>query len=114
MAREAGGYLATAEVTDHAGKLIGRADAGWVHDPAAEEFKSIVPNRTLLEELTRQTGGAMVTRAELAGLADRLARAPAPITETWSRPLWHNPLMFAVVLGCFLAEWAWRRWKGLP
>src|SRR5690606_16216545 len=99
VAREAGGYLATAEVTDRAGKLIGRAEAGWVHDPAAEEFKSIVPNRALLEELTRQTGGSMVTRAELAGLTERLARAPAPITEAWSRPLWHNPRMFAVVLG---------------
>ena len=113
-AREAGAYLATAEVTDRAGKLIGKAEAGWVHDPAAEEFKSIVPNRGLLEELARRTGGAMVDRAALANLPERLARAPAPITETWSRPIWHNPLMFAAVLGCFLAEWAWRRWRGLP
>jgi hypothetical protein len=113
-AREAGAYLATAEVTDRTGKVIGRAEAGWVHDPVADEFKSIVPNRALLEELTRRTGGAMVDPGELATLAERLARAPAPITETWSRPIWHNPLMFAAVLGCFLAEWAWRRWRGLP
>jgi uncharacterized membrane protein len=113
-AREAGAYLATAEVTDRTGKLIGKAEAGWVHDPAADEFKSIVPNRSLLEELTRRTGGAMIAASDLATLAERLARAPAPITETWSRPIWHNPLMFLAVLGCFLAEWAWRRWRGLP
>lgn len=114
IARDAGAYLATAEVLDRTGKLMGRAESGWVHDPATEEFRSIVPNRALLEELTRRTGGAMIDRSALAGLAERLARAPAPITETSSRPIWHNPLMFAAVLGCFLAEWAWRRWRGLP
>ena len=113
-ARDPGGYLATAEVIDRTGKLIGRAEAGWVHDPAAEEFRSIIPNRALLEELARRTGGAVIVSNELAQLADRLARAPAPVMETWSRPLWHNAWIFAAVLGCFLAEWAWRRWKGLP
>ncbi|HYD85447.1 MAG TPA: hypothetical protein VEA63_15380, partial [Opitutus sp.] len=113
-ARDEGGYLATAEVTDRAGKFIGRAEAGWVHDPAAEEFRSIVPNRALLEELARRTGGAVIDRSELAHLVDQLARTPAPIMETWSRPIWHNAWIFAVVLGCFLAEWAWRRWRGLP
>lgn len=112
-ARDSGGYLATAEVTDRTGKLVGRAEAGWVHDPAADEFRSIVPNRALLEELARRTGGAVLDRNELARLADRLARAPAPVMETWSRPLWHNAWFFAAVLGCFVAEWAWRRWKGL-
>jgi uncharacterized membrane protein len=114
VAREAGAYLATAEVLDRTGKLIGKAEAGWVHDPAADEFKSIVPNRALLEELTRRTGGAMIEHGDLASLAERLSRGPAPITETWSRPIWHNPLMFLAVLGCFLAEWGWRRWRGLP
>lgn len=113
-AREAGAYLASAEVIDRAGKLVGRAEAGWVHDPAAEEFRSIAPNRALLEELAHRTGGAVLTAHELSQLPDRLVRSPAPIMETWSRPLWHNPWFFAAVLGCFLAEWAWRRWKGLP
>jgi Uncharacterized membrane protein len=113
-AREAGAYLATAEVIDRAGKLVGRAEAGWVHDPAADEFRSIAPNRALLEELARLTGGAVLAPDELSELPDRLVRSPAPIMETWSRPLWDNPWFFAAVLGCFLAEWAWRRWKGLP
>ena len=114
VARESGAYLATAEVLDRAGKLVGRAEAGWVHDPAADEFRSIAPNRPLLEELARRTGGAVLDHRELPQLAERLSRSPAPIMETWSRPLWHTPWFFAAVLGCFLAEWAWRRWKGLP
>ena len=112
--REAGAYLATAEVKDRTGRVVGRAEAGWVTDPAAEEFRSITPNRTLLEALTKRTGGAIVERSDLNSLAERLARAPAPITETTSRSLWHNPWMFAAVLGFFLAEWGWRRWRGLP
>jgi uncharacterized membrane protein len=113
-AREPGAYVATAEVTDRAGRPIGRAESGWVHDPAAEEFRSLTPNRALLTELTRRTGGAMIELSDLPALAEKLSRAPAPITETSSRPLWHNPWMFAAVLGCFLAEWAWRRMRGLP
>jgi uncharacterized membrane protein len=113
-AREPGAYLATAEVLDRTGKLIGRAEAGWVHDPAADEFRSIAPNRALLEELARRTGGEVLRPNELDHLAERLARSPAPVMESWSRPIWHNPWFFAAVLGCFLAEWAWRRLKGLP
>ncbi len=113
-AREAGAYLATVEVTDRSGQLVGRAEAGWVHDPAADEFRSIAPNRALLEELARRTGGAVLAPAQLSDLPARLTRSPAPVMETWSRPLWHNPWFFAAVLSCFLAEWSWRRWKGLP
>jgi hypothetical protein len=34
--------------------------------------------------------------------------------ETWTDPLWHKPVVFLLVLGCFLAEWGIRRWKGMP
>lgn len=114
VASDAGAYLAVAEVSDGNGQFIGRAEAGWVNDPAADEFRSLVPNRALLEELARKTGGAVVSPRELDALASRLSHAPAPIMETWSHPLWHNAWVFAAVLGCFLAEWGWRRWKGLP
>src|SRR5437016_10061399 len=38
--RETGGYLAEATVSDAAGMEVGRAQAGWTADPAAEEFRS--------------------------------------------------------------------------
>lgn len=116
-AGEAGGYLATVEVTDRTGKRLGQAEAGWVNDPAAEEFASLQPNRALLAEIARQTGGRVLQlddTAALAELGEALSRSPAPITETTSRPVWHNSLIFLLVLGCFLSEWAWRRLKGLP
>jgi hypothetical protein len=37
----------------------------------------------------------------------------APMMETSSRPLWHNPWIFLLALACFIGEWALRRKKGL-
>ncbi len=112
--RDAGAYLADAEVTDRAGNVLGHAQGGWVNDPAADEFSNLAPNRTLLEELARRTGGEVIPWTSLGSLAAKLARMPAPITEDISEPLWQQGWVFLAVLACFLAEWGWRRWKGLP
>jgi len=53
----------------------------------------------------------------LDGLRDFVRRLPdrgAPITETVTSPVWHKPAVFLFVLGCFIADWGIRRWKGLP
>jgi uncharacterized membrane protein len=112
--RDAGAYLAEAEAKDSAGKVVGRAETGWVNDPAAEEFASLDPNRTLLGEISARTGGRVLQLSDLDGLADRLPSAPAPIMEPRSWPLWHQSWMLLLVLACFIAEWALRRWRGLP
>ena len=52
--RETGGYLAEAVVTDSAGAEVGRAEAAWTADPAAEEFKSLRPNRALMDARARR------------------------------------------------------------
>ncbi len=116
-ARDPGGYRVTAAVTDRAGKLIGTDVGGWVNDPLTAEFASLEPNTTLLNALAARTGGQVIQlddEAALGALADTLARSPAPITESRSSPLWHNGFVFILMLGCWLAEWGWRRWKGLP
>src|SRR5947199_1621374 len=51
--RETGGYLAEAAVTDPDGVDVGRVQAGWTADPAAEEFRSLKPNRAFLETIDR-------------------------------------------------------------
>jgi uncharacterized membrane protein len=111
--RATGGYLAEATVIDAEGVEVGRAQAGWASDPAAEEFKSLRPNRALLENLARQTGGELVAANGLESFAAKLPNRNAPITESWSRPLWHQPAVFLLALACFAAEWGLRRWKGL-
>ncbi len=111
--RAAGGYLAEAVVADEGGVEVGRTQVGWSADPAAEEFKSLRPNHALLESIARQTGGEVVSRNGLAGLADMLPNRNAPITESVTTPLWHKPLVFLLALACFASEWGLRRWKGM-
>ena len=112
--RQTGGYKAVALVKNTTGADLGRAEAGWSTDLAAEEFRSLTPNVALLEDLARKTGGAVIAAADLAAFAKRLPQLRAPVMETWSYPAWHTPLMFAFALGCLLTEWGLRRWKGMP
>ncbi|MDP3068802.1 MAG: glutamine amidotransferase [Opitutaceae bacterium] len=112
--RQTGGYKAVATVKNQAGADLGRAEAGWSTDLAAEEFRSLSPNVALLEDIARKTGGQVVPAADLESFVQRLPELRAPVMETWSYPAWHTPLMFGFALACLLAEWGLRRWKGLP
>ena len=77
--------------------------AGWASDPAAEEFRALKPNRELLTAIAQRTGGAVLTMADLKDLVRaKAAGTRAPITETWSDPLWHKPMVFLFVIGCFV------------
>ena len=112
--RQTGGFRAVATVKNNAGADLGRAEAGWSTDLAADEFRSLVPNVALLEDIARKTGGQVVAAEELDRFVGKLPELRAPVMETWSYPAWHTPLMFAFALGCLLAEWGLRRWKGMP
>jgi hypothetical protein len=112
--RESGGYVAEAIVIDGDGVEVGRSETGWTADPAAAEFKALTPNRALMTSLARQTGGQLISPNDLPQFISQIQHRPAPITETWTRPLWHQPAVFLFALLCFIAEWGLRRAKGLP
>jgi hypothetical protein len=116
--RTSGGYLAQATVADADGAKLGDAQTGWTVDLEAREFQSVRTNRPLLEKIARQTGGRLVEAGELDKFARSLPRREVPIAETWVRPLWDlpgiQPAIFLFALACFIAEWALRRWKGMP
>lgn len=112
--RDAGAYTVDAEVSDNSGQAVGHAEAGWVSDPLAEEFASLEPNRGLLEEIARRTGGEVISQADLGQFAERLPKHVAPIMETHAWPLWQQSWVLLAVLGCLLGEWFLRRKKGLP
>lgn len=116
--RTSGGYYAHVTATDAQGSRLGEAETGWTVDLEAREFQSIRANRPLLEKIARQTGGRLVELNELDKFARELPQREAPISETWVRPLWDLPgilpAIFLFALTCFIAEWALRRWKGLP
>ncbi len=112
--RDAGAYLAEAHVLDRDGKVIGTAQSGWVNDPATEEFQSLAPNLALMQDIARRTGGEVIPWDKLDEFVKSLPNRKAPVTDEESHPLWQQGPVFLAVLMCFLAEWGWRRWKGLP
>jgi hypothetical protein len=112
LPRASGGYKVTASVTNAADLEVGRAEAGWSTDLAAEEFRCLAPNVALLESLARKTGGEMVRADALDQFARRAPLRAAPVMEAWTYPLWHTPAMFSFALACLLGEWGLRRWKG--
>ncbi len=116
--RTSGGYFAQVTVTDAAGTKAGDAQAGWAVDLEASEFQSVRANRPLLEKIARRTGGRIVSVDELEDFARDLPHQKVPVTDVWVKPLWDLPGMLPAVclfiLTCFAAEWAIRRWKGLP
>jgi len=111
--RETGGYQAETVVTDSTGMEAGRAEAGWTSDPAADEFRSLKPNRALMETIAKQTGGEVISAHALESFAKKLPNRKAPITESWTSPLWHQAGVFLFALACFVVEWGLRRSKGL-
>jgi hypothetical protein len=112
--RDAGAYSVDAVVTQPDGQLVGRAEAGWSADPAVDEFRSLKPNRALLDTIAHRTGGEIVPMEDLRKFVRGLPQRAAPITETAAQPLWRQPAIFFFALVCFLADWGLRRWKGLP
>jgi len=114
IARQAGAYSVEALVSQADGKIAGQAAAGWASDPAAEEFRSLKPDRALLETIAKRTGGEVVNMDDLEKFVRHLPERHAPVTESWTDPLWQKPYVFLFVLGCFVAEWGIRRWKGMP
>jgi hypothetical protein len=111
--REPGAYHASAMIKDLNGIKVAEVETGWTSEPLAKEFASLSPNRPLLEDIARKTGGSVLAPGQLDDFVASLDKKKAPITETYSYPLWHKPLIFLAALGCFIAEWGLRRMKGL-
>jgi hypothetical protein len=101
-------------VTNSVGEEVGRAEAGWSTDLAAEEFRSLTPNVALLEAIARNTGGEVIRAQNLDEFARSLPNKRAPVMEAWTSPVWNQPATFAFALACLVGEWGIRRWKGLP
>ncbi|HEX2746498.1 MAG TPA: glutamine amidotransferase [Verrucomicrobiales bacterium] len=112
--RAAAAFRARATAVNASGGAEGSALTGWVSDPGAAEFASLVPNRTSMEDLARRTGGRVLKLDELDSWARALPSEKAPVMETWTQPLWHTPWIFLLAIACLCGEWAWRRTHGMP
>ncbi len=109
-----GGYLARAKVRDEDGKVIGDVEAGWASNPAADEFSSLQPNVTLMQDLAKRTDGSVLAVSDLAKWAKELETKKAPMMKSFLTPLWHLPWMFSAALLLLVTEWWLRRRHWLP
>jgi uncharacterized membrane protein len=109
-----GAYRVEVKAADSEGAAIGSAVGGWVHDPLADEFRRVAPNREWLAQIAKETGGEIVAADDLDRFVERLTRMPAPKIETTTSPLWHHPLVLLLIIGGLCGEWGLRRWRGLP
>ncbi len=113
LPRESDGYRVKATARNGEGVLLGQASAGWSTDFARAEFGDLEPNRAALERLAAATGGRVIAPEELESFVRDLPSQRMPVTETWSYPIWHTPVLFLFALGCLVGEWGLRRAKGL-
>ena len=111
--RESGGYHAEASVLNETGGEGGSAETGWSTNLESNEFRFLTPNRILMEQLARDTGGEVVDANSLDEFAQNLPTRKASVTETIQQPLWHTSGMFLFAVACFITEWGLRRRSGL-
>ena len=109
--------MAATPAGDTAGTLtIADLTGQWAADTAACSTPSEVTTITattfsgggLTRTVTSATPGTNGLDVVLTGTVDN-----APVTETWTRPLWHAPWVFLLALACFAGEWLLRRRRGV-
>jgi hypothetical protein len=111
--RESGGYAVTATVKTDAGAGAGTAETGWSTNMDGSEFRALVPNRALMEDVAKRTGGEVILADRIESFVRKMPERRAPVNETVTEPLWHTAWAFMFALACFLGEWGLRRRFGL-
>jgi uncharacterized membrane protein len=111
--KQPGAYKVVATATAPDGSAVGEQKTGWAAQPAADEFARLEPDKDLLTTIAARTRGELVDEQKLAAFVSSLPLRNAPITETWTSPLWHHPLYLIAALVCLTVEWALRRKSGL-
>lgn len=109
-----GGYVCEVTATGPDGEFLGTRTQGWTAEPSAVEFARVEANNKLLEQLAEKSGGELVSAEDLESFVAALPSKKVPITEARVEPLWHRPWILLFAITCLCAEWAIRRWKGLP
>jgi uncharacterized membrane protein len=111
--KQSGAYRVVATATAPDGSAVGEQEAGWVAQPAAGEFARLEPDKEFLSTIAAKTHGELVDGERLTAFVSGLPLRNAPITETWTSPLWHQPLYLIAALLCLTGEWGLRRKSGL-
>jgi uncharacterized membrane protein len=115
--KEAGAWRVQASVSRAAGENLPAfeavKDSGWAWQPEVAEWARLEPDRAGLQKLAEASGGRLIELDEVGRLPELLRAIEVPVQETLSKPLWHAPWAFVLLLGLLGAEWLLRRKGGL-
>jgi uncharacterized membrane protein len=111
--RVAGAYRAEIRATAADGSDVGRRETGWAVEPETEEFQKLSGNRSLLDQMAKDSGGEVIDVNRLDAFISSLPNRKIPVTETWTYPLWHQWSVVTLAMLCLVGEWGLRRWKGM-
>lgn len=113
--KQSGAWRVQATVTRAAGEDLPAFEAvkqsGWAWQPEVAEWARLEPDRGGLQRLAEASGGRLLELNQLDQLPEWLSAIEVPVQEAVSRPLWHAPWAFVLLLGLLGAEW-WLRRKG--
>lgn len=109
-----GGYRCRVDATSPDGEPLDVVETGWTAQPSAAEFSRVEPDIAVLKELADASQGELVDLDNLDEFVASLPSRKVPVTEARIEPLWHQPWLIALAIGCLCLEWGLRRWKGLP
>ena len=112
--KDAGAWKLNAQAVTSEGDTLASNEAGYVSEPAISEFRSSGVDTALLRDIAEATGGRVIGVERLDGFVSELRKEPELVQETWTMPLWDQPLVFLIVVCCLIGEWGLRRVRGLP
>jgi hypothetical protein len=126
---EAGNYEIVAEVADPLSgtrtNVATKADvsADRKSDPtyvrvnpatdASREFVDAEMRASLLQRISRETGGRFYTPATVGSLPEDIALSKRGVTVVNQMDLWDMPFIFLMLVGLVCGEWAYRKKRGL-
>jgi hypothetical protein len=97
--------------SDHA------SDATYVRVSSAEEasreFVDAEMRASLLQRISRETGGRFYTPATVSSLPEDISLSKRGVTVVNQMDLWDMPFIFLMLIGLVCAEWAYRKKRGL-
>jgi uncharacterized membrane protein len=110
--QESGLYRIQARA-DRGQTSLGSADR-WVYVGGNDrEFADPRLNEGVLRRIARDSGGQYMPLSDISRVVSSLESAAPALGEPERRDLWHNPWIYAVLVGLLAAEWILRRRWGL-
>lgn len=96
------------------GETVATFEDALLVEPDQREFRNAQYDPAFLEDLSKPTGGALYTLAQLQDLARAIPVPPRQDAESVWLPLWHFPPFFFLLVAMMATEWYIRRRKGHP